>query len=279
MWWCHVPSVFVLKWHVSLTPPCLCLISRHFVSTPDFCLLWLVCGYLSPVCLSVSARSCQFITCAVPVISKSHCTLSACDFDPCLIFDLTLFGFCVLDTSALDSVWLLDFWPLPACWLRDCLFPLDCCLWTLLKTLKLELCCLQVGPSLLRVVTVRSGQHGPSGTNSVQDSGQHGVVLGRQQKLLEKIGRGYVYWVQGPHSPGATTSAVSNPIATTSSSLFHHDPLCLSKPRVPPPTHYSGERVVRFCLNMTWFFNCNHLLSLQIEQGWHSSLGRQKDLL
>ena len=117
MWWCHVPSVFVLKWHVSLTPPCLCLISRHFVSTPDFCLLRLVCGYLSPVCLSIFARSYQSVTCAILALCKSHYILSACNFDPCLIFDLTLLDsvFWILLPWTLFDCWIFDL--LPACWL------------------------------------------------------------------------------------------------------------------------------------------------------------------
>ena len=117
MWWCHVPSVFVLKWHVSLNPPCLCLISHHFVSTPDFCLLRLVCGYLSPVCLSVSARSCQFVTCAVPALSTFLYTPSACDSDPWLIFHLTLldFVFWILLPWTRFDCWIFDL--LPVCWL------------------------------------------------------------------------------------------------------------------------------------------------------------------
>src|SRR4029434_160626 len=89
----------------------------------------------------------------------------------CLIFDLTLwysvFGyFCLglcLTVGFLTSCWPVD--------LRDCLLPLDCCRVTLLKlTLILELCCLLVGPSLLKAshsvwvcvevcVCVRSAEH------------------------------------------------------------------------------------------------------------------------
>ena len=156
VWWCHVLSVFVLKWHVSLTPPSLCLISHHFVSTPHFCLLRLVWWVFKPGMPISLCHIVPVITCAVSAISKSAI--------PC-VFDLTLFGFCIwdtsalhsvwlldvwplpvswpdpvgfciLDTSALDSAWLLDVWPLPACWLRDCLFPL-------------LMCCLLVGPLLL----------------------------------------------------------------------------------------------------------------------------------
>ena len=81
--------------------PVLCLFSRHFVCTPDFSLLQLVCGYLSPVC-------------------------------PVLIIGFLTFA-CLLTTRL----------PLPFGLLPE----------NFIKTLKLELCCLQVGPSLLRVVT------------------------------------------------------------------------------------------------------------------------------
>ena len=114
-----------------------------------------------------------------------------------------------------------------------------------IKTLKLELCCLQVGPSLLRVVTVRSGQHGPSGINSVQDSGQHGVVLGRQQKLLEKIGRLVEAMSTGFKDLTAQVQQLqlfqtpSPPPAAACSTTTHST--CLS-PVCPPNTLFRGTR-------------------------------------
>ena len=132
MWWCHVRSIFVLKSHVALTPPCLCWFPAFCVHTwfPFVAIgLWVI----KP---NVPFSLCQIvpvITCAFPAFSKCAIYCQPVFLTFCLILVLTLLDSVFWILLPWTLFWLLDFWPLPACWLRDCLFPLDCCPRTLLK--------------------------------------------------------------------------------------------------------------------------------------------------
>ena len=99
--------------------------------------------------------------CAVWVLFLCSCyvfmfmfnTLSACVFDLLPVSWPDPVGFGILDTSALNSVLIIGLLTF-ACLLTTRLpFTFGLLPENFIKTLKLELCCLQVGPSLLRVVT------------------------------------------------------------------------------------------------------------------------------
>ena len=115
MWWCHVLSAFVLKWHVSDS-------TLSLFDFPPFCehtwFLIVAIGLwvLSLVCLSVSARSCQFITCDFPAIVSLAIL--------CLPVIWTFAWF--LTWPGLDSVfWIPLPWTLFDYWIFDLWLPVD----------------------------------------------------------------------------------------------------------------------------------------------------------